>query len=60
MDIEPQPRIPNDQPLSVTLQAQQWNAVIALLNEVAAPARITLPLIQAIQRQCMQAAGDER
>ena len=59
MDIEPQQRIPTEQPLAVTLRAEQWNAVIALLHEVAAPARITVPLIQAIQRQCMQAAGNE-
>ena len=39
------------QPLTVTLEAQQWNAVMALLAE--GPYRISAPLIQAIQQQCM-------
>jgi hypothetical protein len=41
------------QPLTVTLEAQQWNAVMALLAE--GPYRISAPLIQAIQQQCMAA-----
>jgi hypothetical protein len=42
------------QPLTVTLEAQQWNAVMALLAE--GPYRISAPLIQAIQQQCMAAS----
>ena len=42
------------QPLTVTLEAQQWNAVMALLAE--GPYRISAALIQAIQSQCMQQA----
>jgi len=42
------------QPLTVTLEAQQWNAVMALLSE--GPYRIAAPLIEAIQRQCMAAS----
>lgn len=42
------------QPLTVTLEAQQWNAVMALLAE--GPYRISAPLIQAIQQQCMRHA----
>ena len=41
------------QRLSVTLEAQQWNAVMALLAE--GPYRISAPLIESIQRQCMAA-----
>jgi hypothetical protein len=41
--------IPPDTPLTVTLEAQQWNAVIAALSE--APFRIAAPLIQAITGQ---------
>ena len=42
-----------EQPLTVILAASQWNAVMALLAE--APYRISAPLIQAIQQQCMAA-----
>lgn len=41
-------------PLTVTLEAQQWNAVMALLAE--GPYRVAAPLIQEIQRQCMSAS----
>jgi hypothetical protein len=41
------------QPLTVILEAAQWNAVMALLAE--GPYRISAPLIQAIQQQCMAA-----
>ena len=36
-------------PITVTLQAQQWNVVLAALNE--APYRIAAPLIAAIGEQ---------
>ena len=39
------------QSLTVTLEAQQWNSLMALLAE--GPYRISAPLIQAIQQQCM-------
>ena len=42
--------------LSVTLEAQQWNQVLQLLHEVAAPLRVTQPLVQAIAAQCMHPA----
>lgn len=38
--------------LSVTLEAQQWNSVIAALAE--APYRIAAPLIQAMTEQLQQ------
>jgi hypothetical protein len=44
--------------LTVTLEAQQWNAVMALLAE--GPYRISAPLITEIQRQCMAAGADTR
>lgn len=44
-------------PLSVTLEAQQWNAVIAALAE--APYRIAAPLIQAMSEQLQQNAPDQ-
>jgi hypothetical protein len=44
--------------LSVTLEAQQWNSVIAALAE--APYRIAAPLIQAMTEQLQQnAPGQE-
>jgi hypothetical protein len=51
----PQPVAPT-MPLHVTLEAQQWNAVIALLQEVLAPNRVTTPLIQAIGEQLQKGA----
>ena len=39
------------QSLTVTLEAQAWNQVMALLAE--GPYRISAPLIQAIQTQCV-------
>jgi hypothetical protein len=50
MITQPQ-AIPATTPLSVKLEAQQWNSVIALLQEVLAPNRVTTPLIQAISEQ---------
>jgi hypothetical protein len=44
--------LPTDE-LTVTLKAAQWEQVLGLLNDVAAPARVTLPLIQSIQSQCL-------
>lgn len=41
------------QPLAVTLEAQQWEAVLRLLDEAPAPHRLVHPLIYEIQRQCM-------
>jgi hypothetical protein len=41
------------QPLTVTLEAAQWNAVMALLAE--GPYRVAAPLLSEIQRQCMAA-----
>lgn len=44
-------------PLSVTLEAQQWNSVIAALAE--APYRVAAPLIQAMSEQLQQNAPDQ-
>ena len=41
-------------PLTVTLEAQQWEQVLRILDETPAPHRVTHPLIIAIQQQCMQ------
>jgi len=38
-------------PLSVTLEAQQWNQVLAMLLD--GPYRISAPIIQAIHAQLM-------
>jgi hypothetical protein len=37
--------------LTITLEAQQWNQVMATLAE--GPFRIVAPLIQEMQRQCL-------
>jgi hypothetical protein len=46
--------IPPTEPLSATLQAQQWNQVLALLSDVPAPHRITDPLIRALADQLVR------
>jgi hypothetical protein len=45
-------------PLTVTLEARQWEQVLRLLDVVPAPHHITHPLIVGIDQQCM--AADER
>lgn len=42
------------QKFDITLEAQQWNAVLGALNE--APYRVSAPLIQAIGAQLQQQA----
>lgn len=42
------------QPLTVTLEAQQWEMVLRLLHKVEAPMVVTRPLADEISRQCMQ------
>jgi hypothetical protein len=44
-----QPSVPATQPFTVTLEAQQWNAVLGALAD--APFRIAAPLVQAISDQ---------
>ena len=59
MNTGPQPQavpVPVTMPFSVTLQAQQWNMVIAALDE--APHKVAAPLIQAISQQLQQAAAE--
>jgi hypothetical protein len=43
-------------PLSITLQAQEWNSLINLLHDVPAPFRVTAPLIQKITQQAQEQA----
>jgi hypothetical protein len=43
------PQVNANQPFTVTLEAQQWNLVLAALHEVAY--RISAPLIQTISDQ---------
>jgi hypothetical protein len=49
----PEPVAPN-QPFTITLEAQQWNSVLAALSE--APYRVSAPLIQAISQQLQSQA----
>jgi hypothetical protein len=51
---QPQP-IEATMPLTITLEAQQWNQVLATLNE--APYRIAAPLIQTIGQQLQEQTG---
>jgi hypothetical protein len=44
------------EPLQVTLEARQWEAVMTVLAE--ASYRIAAPLIEAIRGQCMTAGAD--
>lgn len=43
------------QPFTVTLEAQQWNVVMAALNE--APYRHAAPVIQTLSEQLKEQAG---
>jgi hypothetical protein len=55
---QPQPTpVEPTTPLSVTLEAQQWNALLAVVQDAAAPYRITAPLIQAIGEQLQRGAA---
>jgi hypothetical protein len=45
-------------PLTVIMTAQEWNAVLTILDEVAMPKRVTVPLAFKIQQQ-LQAAANE-
>ena len=47
-----QQQVPATHPFSITLEAQQWNGVMAALAET--PYRIAAPLIQAISEQLQQ------
>jgi len=49
MNSQAQAQIPAAQPFTVTLEAQQWNQILATLTD--APYRISAPLIQAISEQ---------
>jgi hypothetical protein len=44
-----------DQLLTATLEAQQWNVVMAALHD--APYRVAAPLIEALSRQLQAAAA---
>jgi len=44
--------IENSTQIAVTLRAQEWNTLMALLAE--GPYKIAAPLIAAIQQQCME------
>lgn len=43
--------------LGVSLEAQQWNAVISVLSEAPVPYRVVAPLIQSIGQQIQAAAA---
>ena len=49
-----QSSVPASQPFQVTLEAQQWNGVLAALAD--APYRIAAPLVQAIGEQLQRQA----
>ena len=42
-------------PMTITLQAQEWNQVLGTLNE--APYRVAAPLIQKIGQQLQEQTG---
>jgi len=54
--VQQQPIQPNT-PLSVTLQAQEWNQILAVLSE--APYKAVAPLIDQIGRQAQQQAQQQ-
>jgi hypothetical protein len=40
--------------ITVGMPWERWQTVLALLGEVPAPARITVPLLTEIQQQCQR------
>ena len=42
--------------LSLTLEAQTWNNVMAVLGKAAVPYEVLAPLIHELQRQCNEQA----
>jgi len=55
MDMQP---IEPNKPLSVTLTAEQWNVVMAALNEL--PHRVARPIVDASMAQLRQQALSSR
>jgi hypothetical protein len=53
--MQTQPTLDAMTPLAVTLEAQQWNQILATLNE--APYRVAAPLIQRIGQQLQEQTG---
>jgi hypothetical protein len=51
MDMQP---IEPNRPLSATLTAEQWNTVMAVLDQHAMPHRISRPIIDALMQQLQQ------
>jgi len=45
-------------PMPVTLALEQWNAVLAVMNEAPLPNRIVAPLLVAISAQLRMAIGE--
>ena len=41
--------------ITITMAAERWDRVVQLLQQVAAPHRLTDPLIRDIHAQCMRA-----
>jgi hypothetical protein len=56
MDMQPRSISPQ-QPLGVTLEAQQWETVLRIISEAPMPHRMSDPLLREIQRQCMMASA---
>lgn len=50
--------IPPTASLAVTMTAERWNQVLAILTEALAPHRMTDPLIRDIHAQCSRMAAD--
>jgi hypothetical protein len=57
MDMQQPRSISPQQPLGVTLEAQQWETVLRIISEAPMPHRVSDPLLREIQRQCMMASA---
>jgi len=57
MPREPRPPPSPQTPLTLTLTLEQWNAVLAVMNEAPLPNRIVAPLLVAISAQLQRAGG---
>jgi hypothetical protein len=55
MDMQP---ISPDQPLTVTLSAQEWNTVMSAVNEL--PHRVARPLFDRIGQQLQQQSQSQQ
>ena len=46
-------------PVGVTLEAQEWNLILHILDEVSMPKRVTGPLAAKLMQELQRATGEQ-